>query len=435
MKYYKLYSKRKGSIDSSKQVVIAEVSPIMEITFEKIEKTTLLSNKTKIILIIFYYLVIIWSETIYRNYLFQKSISLEEIFQKDEKYISILKISRILSIFGKEFFQIFLFIIIFASMPLNYSFLMLQSIVYSSYWTNTLKMIYQNERPNWKSEFLTFTCNYGYGNPSGHSFTSIVVYLCLAHILITYFNIYGILKIIIFIIFTSLSFLVVISRVVLGSHSVNQVFYGFSLGLGLYFILIYIIGYHKYSSFDFLKHIKNSKINIIYYFIHICMLFFTILVYLSTKTQDHSDLENKIFNGIRCKIKSPIHKYKNNGFFQSLGISSLIGEQLGINLLFIFLRNKNYMINNSIIEWNKTIINLFFLRIPIILFSTLGVFFYLFIPKNSSLIIIFIFKSSFSFFLCAFGIYFVGIYLCIYLKIANSQINKMDAFNEINVDV
>ena len=159
-------------------------------------------------------------------------------------------------------------------MPLNYSFLMLKSIVYSSYWTNTLKMIYQNERPNWKSELLTFSCNYGYGNPSGHSFTSIVVYLSLAHILITYFNVYGILKIIIFIIFALLSFLVIISRVVLGAHSFNQVFYGFSLGLGLYFILIYIIGYHKYSSFDFLKHIKNNKINFIYYFIHICMLFF-----------------------------------------------------------------------------------------------------------------------------------------------------------------
>ena len=108
---------------------------------------------------------------------------------------------------------------------------------------------------------------------------------------------------------------------------------------------------------------------------------------------------------------------------------------MGINLLFIFLRNKNYMINNSIIEWNKTIINHFFLRIPIILFSTLGIIVYLFIPKNSSLIIIFIFKSSFSFFLCSFGVYFVGIYLCIYLKIANSQIIKMDVLNEIIVDV
>ena len=433
MKYYKLYSKRKGSIDNNKQIIIVEVSPIIEKNFEKIEKTNILSNNTKIIIIVLYYIIIIWSESIYRHYLFEKSISLEEIFQKDNKYISILKISEIFSIFGKELFQIFLFIIIFSSMPLNYSFLMLNSIVYSSYWTNTLKMIYQNDRPNWISKYLTYSCNYGYGNPSGHSFTSIVVYLCFAHILVTFFNVYGIIKIIIFIFFTLLSFLVIISRVILGAHSINQVLYGFNLGLGLYFILIYIIGYHKYSSFEFLKHIKNSKINSIYYAVHLFMLFFTIVIYLTTETRVHSDLENTIFNGIRCKIKNQFNKYKNNGFFQSLGISSLIGEQLGLNILFIILRNKNYIINSSIIEWNKTPKKQLFLRIPIILFSTSGIILYLFIPKNSSLIIIFIFKSSFSFFLCTFGVYFLGIYLCIYKKVANSQIYKMDVLNEITV--
>jgi undecaprenyl-diphosphatase len=427
------YFHRKESLDSNRPVVINEPYS-KKFNFEKNEKTNLISNKLKFILIIIYYLIIIWSETIYRNYLFEKSFSFEEYFQKNDKFISILKISEIISIFGKELFQIFLFLIIFLSMPLNYSFLMLQSIVYSSYWTNTLKMIYQNERPNWISELLTFSCNYGYGNPSGHSFTSIVVYLCLAHILITYFKVSRNIKIIIFIFFLFLSFLIILSRVILGSHSINQVLYGFSLGLGLYYILIYIIGYHKYTCFVFLKHIKNKRINLFYYIFHLFLLLFTILVYLLTKSQDHYDLEINIFNGIRCTNKNPFNKYKNNGFFQSLGIISLIGEQLGLNLLFIILKNKNYMINTNIVEWNKTKLNKLILRIPIILFSSLGIILYFFIPKNSSLIIIFIFKSCFPFFLCLFGMYFVGIYLCIYLKIVNSEIYKMDTLHELISD-
>jgi hypothetical protein len=317
-------------------------------------------------------------------------------------------------------------------MPLNNTFLLLQAIIYSSYLTNTFKMIYQSDRPNWHSNYLTFSCKYGYGNPSGHSITCTALYLSLSHILEYFYKIKGIQKIIIFTFFIIFSLLIIISRVILAEHSVNQVIYGFSLGLGLYYILIHCIGYHKYSSFKFFRHIRKKKINTIYYIIHIFLLIFTILIYIFIEPKDTSKFEYNIFNGVRCKIKDPYVKYNNDGLFQSLSITSLIGAQLGLNILFIILKSQNYLINASIIEWNKTKdLTHYFLRIPIILISSIGVIFFYIIPGDFPLFFIFLFKSAVPFFLGMLGIHFIGIYICISLKISNKDIYKMDMLHDI----
>ena len=416
----------KIKIESNKDIVINENNLKDNYFLKKSKNNFMFLNNIKIVLVLFYFPLIIWSESLYSNYLFEISIPFQEKIQKEEKYKILLKICKILSIFGKDKFYLFLFGIVFLLMPLNYSFLVLQSIVYSNYCTNTLKMIYQSDRPNWRSEYLTFSCNYGYGNPSGHSFASICLYLSLAHIFVTYYKIKGKLKNVIFILLILFSFLIISSRFILAAHSLDQVLYGLTLGLGLYFILIYIIGYHKYSSIDFFQHIRNKKVYNIYIYFHTLLFIFTILVYFKSDTKDHSDLEKSIFNGVRCKIKNPISKYKNDALFQSLCIVSLIGAQYGINLLFKILKNNNYIINFSIIEWNKSDIKKFMLRIPVVLFSSIAIILYFIIPKNFPLLMIFILKSGVPFFLGMLGINFIGIYLCIYLKFANSEIYKMD---------
>ena len=72
------------------------------------------------------------------------------------------------------------------------------------------------------------------------------------------------MKFIIFLLFIILAVLVMFSRVILGAHSINQVLYGFTLGLGIYFVIIYILSYHTYSSDKFLKHITNKTVVISY---------------------------------------------------------------------------------------------------------------------------------------------------------------------------
>jgi membrane-associated phospholipid phosphatase len=443
---------------NQKQIIITDSNHIKNIFEKKGAGEKLSSTKMKVISIIAYFIIVIWLETFYRDFLFKKFIPFQENIQKNEKNKKILEISKFISKFGGELSTLVLFFFLFLFMPLNNTFLLLQAIIYSSYLTNTFKMIYQSDRPNWHSNYLTFSCKYGYGNPSGHSITCTALYLSLSHILEYFYKIKGIQKIIIFTFFIIFSLLIIISRVILAEHSVNQVIYGFSLGLGLYYILIHCIGYHKYSSFEFFRHIRKKKINTIYYIIHIFLLIFTILIYIFIEPKDTSKFEYNIFNGVRCKIKDPYVKYNNDGLFQSLSITSLIGAQLGLNILFIILKSQNYLINASIIvsifslnnpnysyiniasnnksrkviEWNKTKdLTHYFLRIPIILISSIGVIFFYIIPGDFPLFFIFLFKSAVPFFLGMLGIHFIGIYICISLKISNKDIYKMDMLHDI----
>ena len=420
----------KKEIGDSNKIVITETS--IKESFKAKDYKSLISNKIKIIFIFTYFAIIIWVETLIRENLFLKSIPLQERIQKDGKYIKILDISKTISLFGVDILPSVIYVLVFLFMPLNYSFLILQVLVYSSYIANTMKMIYQSDRPNWKSELLIYSCNYGYGNPSGHSLTSISLYLSLSHILTNYFKISHMFNILIFMFFIIFSILIMVSRFLLAAHSMNQILYGFFLGLGLYYIMIYIIGYHKYQSINFLQHMKNKKVNLFYNVFHSALLVAAILVYIFIKEKDHSDLENSIFNDIRCKITKPFTKYKNNALFQSLSIISLIGAQIGINYLIKFLKSKNYIINASLIEWNKTKgIKKIILRILIILISSIGIIMLYFIPGSIPLSLVFIFKSFIPFFFIFFGIHFFGIFFCIYLKIANSEIYKIDILHEI----
>jgi membrane-associated phospholipid phosphatase len=263
------------------------------------------------------------------------------------------------------------------------------------------------------------------------------MFLCLAHIFIKYFKIKkNFFKVIIFILFIFISLLIILSRIILAAHSINQVLYGALLGLGVYAILIHIIQYHKYSSIQFYQYIKKKIVKKIYYIFHVSLLIISVLVYLLTENKDHTDINETIFNGIRCDIKPDYKRYKNGGLFQALAIMGILGAQFGIDILFILLKKNNYMINYSIIEWNKNYkIKNAFLRLIINLFSSIGIILYFIVPGNMNLLLIFIFKSSLAFFLGTAGIFSFGIYLCIKLKIANKDIYKMEALHEITAEV
>ena len=422
---------------SRKNNIITELdlkNNILNSTFTK--TITNFPGKIRIILIIIYFIFIIGLEFFYRDYLFEKSVILQENIQRNKNNEPILKISKIISFLGGEVSAVLFMFLIFLFMPLNYSFLILQSIIYSAYFTNLMKMIYQSDRPNWRSKYLTYYCNYEYGNPSGHSFNSINMFLCLAHIFVKYFKIKNVLKICIFLLSIFISLLIMLTRFILAAHSINQVLYGALLGFGVYIILIHIIKYHEYSSIQFYQHIKKKKIKKIYYIFHIFLLILSIFIYLFTKNKDHSDINKTIFNGIRCKIKPEYKKYKNGGLFQSLAIMAILGAQFGFDILFILLKINNYMINYSIIEWNKNNkIKYAFFRLIVISISSIGIFFYYIVPGNIILFFAFLFKSALPIFLGMFGIYSLGIYLCIKLKIANKDIYKMDALHEITAEV
>ena len=88
------------------------------------------------------------------------------------------------------------------------------------------------------------------------------------------------------------------------------------------------------------------------------------------------------------------------------------------------LKINNYIINGSIIEFNRSSVKRWLIRLPILIVSGIFILLYYLIPGDKSLAVIFIFKSALSFLLTSFGIYFVGIFISIICNLANEEIKK-----------
>ena len=389
------------------------------------------TQKLKILFLVNYFLVIISVEFLYRNNLHNISMNIQEdIKGNKEKKHPFYIFLKIITKFGEEIIMIPIFVVIFLFFPINISFFVLLIIIYSSYITGLFKMIYKEKRPYWYSDILDIVCNKGYGNPSGHSLSSTTLYLSLSHIINNYFSCLKnrkILKIIIFIIFSILILLIMISRFILSAHSLNQILYGFSLGIGLYFLFIHILGYNTYQSSEFLPFIQKTKVLIIYSTINILLLFASILSYFLIKEDENlkNYVKQNVFNGIRCKYLKEYNSFKNGGFFQSLLILALLGAHLGLKILVILLTKFNYIINEYINEFNYSSIKRWFFRIVIIILSMFSCILYFSISDKCDLVYIFIFKFGLSFFLISFGLYSIGIFFSIYFNCANENISKL----------
>ena len=120
----------------------------------------------------------IGTEVAYRNSLFDKSVTVEEDITRSFSSSSI-KFFEIISELGTAKVTMCCFGLIFVFLPLNYSYVIISAIIYSSFFTNFMKTIYQSPRPIWKSDLLRNSCNNGFGKPSGHSFTSSLLYLSM----------------------------------------------------------------------------------------------------------------------------------------------------------------------------------------------------------------------------------------------------------------
>ena len=105
--------------------------------------------------------------------------------------------------------------------------------------TNVFKLRYHQARPFWVSpKIQAFGCSTQYGNPSGHSMTSIAIALIFWY---DYNREFDGQRNVQTIIWRTLGFIVAIayglsigySRVFLGVHSINQLFFGWSLGIWL----------------------------------------------------------------------------------------------------------------------------------------------------------------------------------------------------------
>ena len=369
-----------------------------------------LSKYQKIILLIIYFILCITTNIFYRKSLYDLSLSFQRSFQ--EKFNSqIIKLYfKIITHFGSQVFYIPVFIILFFFNPLNYFIYILSTLLIAIYFSNVLKIIYHNPRPFWNDKKLfKDVCEGGFGNPSGHALGSISTYLGISHLLIKNKlfkeNIKFQIGLFVFTIFFILN--IMLSRIYIGVHSIDQIIYGGLLGLGFYYLMFFIIKGYEFKPKEFLNKIYEGKLIMICVFL--ILLFFPLPFYFFSKSQytDYNKYD-QIFNEFCPKVKFYL-KYFNNDLVGCLLILILLGMYLGL----IFLKKKIDIdfpdCENKIINLNKTNTTIRLKRSMIFLVFSFPILLALIIPETN-LFVIFVFKIGLSFFLTGFSIFGPGIY-------------------------
>jgi len=298
-------------------------------------------KKIKILFGILLFCAIVGIEYSYRIPLFNKSVELitELSLSRTDSAVNFFKF---ITFFGTAGILIPIYILIFNWYPLNKSFAYLMTYSLAAYLTNVLKNIYNNPRPYWvSSNIIIVECSGGYGNPSGHAFSSASVYLALWSITSDneFFKNRSWLKRAYLVVILGFVSLIIYSRFYLGVHAINQLLYGSTLGLTTYIFIFHVLEMDQYDYREFFS-IFTSMFNIIIYWgFYISFIIITILVY------NFNNVDETYRNYVTTKCPS-IKSYRllqHDALSDSLLIFAIFGSHLGFTILQFLLR-KNYTI-------------------------------------------------------------------------------------------
>ena len=379
----------------------------------------------KIILMLLLPISII-AELFYRYPLMDLTITFEEKLQNSLSENSI-NLFKVISKLGGGLIIAITFIIFSLFTSVIELFFIICTLVFSVYLHSLMKGLYREKRPFWENQNLfQKECQLGYGNPSGHSLTQIFFFLTLCDLIIKKIKINFIKKlkkvIMTFIIFLIILFsvgwplLVSFSRLVDGVHYINQIVYGLSLGIVLFFLFSLVLELYEIPLQFFIKIFKIKKI---IGFVYLTLIFLFAISFISFLILDPR-INMKKYNDMvenLCPDKAEFKKLLKESFNESLKIFIIFGLYTGQCIYWhLVLKTKNYNINNlqhmkrinkvyneknisfikKIFESWKT-----FYKILLIFIITLmpGIL-YIAIPiKNTNIIIIFIFQEAAPFFL------------------------------------
>ena len=409
-------------------------------------------NKNKNIFFLILLPIIVITELFYNNFLFNYSLNFELNIQK---YLSdnIIIFFRFITKAGCEYFIFISLIIIIFNFSLIKVIICFFGLTICIYIQSIMKMIYGNSRPFLENhQLFKGICDGGFGNPSGHALVSCYFYLILINYIINhkYFNDRAILKIILTLVFLISLILVILSRLILGLHSINQVIYGSLLGIWIFYAIIYIFKLDKISIIIYRKIYNNIK-----YIIYISLFFLlSILIPITiffnfNKHLNYLELNYKLDNN--CEITKKFRRFNYDGIFGSLIIISLIGFYIG-QFLFWSLTDKYYkgnldksnndyyLIDELINNWNKNKCfifdkksNIFVIIKAIFLCSSPLLLFISISPESNSMLVIFLFKFAVPLLLLSFLISGIGSFWLIILYCGNKE-NLINNYYQINID-
>lgn len=402
-------------------------------------------------------LVIILTELLYRNSLFDSSVDLIRKFHADKDSDDfIFSLCKFVSKLPEPYVLLFVGLLIYSFCNTYKTVIFIMSMLISTYLISLMKLIYKSPRPYWNDlDILALSCEGGYGNPSGHTFLATVMGMVTWEITINNnprLKERRLLKGISLVLYLLVMLAVAISRILLGVHSINQVIYGYLLGFSLYAFFFHVF-YIDLLRADQLKYIITNLNTPLVSSVVIMSLFGIGLLFYFLDL--NSDRDEEWTSTLVAICKDHIKEYKMLKYEGMSGIItglSSIGVFLGIYLEYVLLFHKNdslwewynfenteeedeealvtnYRINLSKEgQWNMTSFFPTLLRIIITVFSTLlFLLLYLLISNEADLIVVWVFKVWLSLFLCMMNLFLFNKVLCKVLKISNLTVFHLTA--------
>ena len=405
------------------------------------------------VIIILVFILFFISEFFFRKPLFDFSKSFEKDWQKISSS-STISFFKIITKVGGEYLMGAPIAFVLCFFQIIKSSFFIAGLIFVLHFHSLMKIWYGNKRPYWEDITLfKGICDGGFGNPSGHSISSVYLYSTLYVYLIEtkILEKKFIIKCLLFIFFATFVILVILSRLILGIHSINQVIYGFALGLFTSLLVVKILKLHKMPIL-FYKRLFKEKI--IIFCISGILLILEILSILSSISfnanfdYDHYDKILKIL----CQELPKYRKFNMDGLFGAFVVMALLGMYLGQVIFWYLIDNfykkkktkiqkmdsikssdyindienddyddkiNNKILDDRIIHWNENrsfnncSTNKILQIIVIIIICCSPLYLFIFISKDANMIVIFIFKFGIPFFLSLFLIFSIGFYYII----------------------
>ena len=338
--------------------------------------------KIKLIFIAVYFILTISLERIYNNKLFNKSLDIIPDFQESSEPYDIFW--NFMTFFGTKLGVGIIYVIFFLFIPLNQVFALTFLLLFTGYLDNTLQILYLQERPIWIKEEINTGNKHAciYGNPSGHSLTSSSLYLSLWFILsqnidnkVLSRGITLILKYAILILSILIISVVMISRLYFGVHSLNQIIFGGTIGIGIFLLFLPILKiYHNSGNEFFSKQYLNKHNQII--FTIICIIFYYAL-YFGRK--DLSWVKEKPNWQKMCNDQKWSKILIKGSFFGGMSAFIILGMILGLLFSKNQIDKEFYAKEEIIINWDQGsfLPRLFRMLILLLGFTPIGIIFLL----------------------------------------------------------
>ena len=357
-----------------------------------------MTRKYIILIISIYFIIIISTERIYFQSLFNESLELIPKFQKSSpnsyhfwKFIAYLGSKPVLG-------GIYIILILF--LPLNQVFIMFFLLIFTGFVDHTTKILYRQERPLWMNDEIDVHSEHacGYGNPSGHALSSSCLYISLWYMLSDLISgliknnkkLLNIIKYSILAFCLGIVYLIMTSRIYLGVHSINQIIFGFFIGVGIFLLFLPLFKSYCNTSTEFLNKQYNYR-----YFICGMITSGILIYYISYFTRKDIEGVKELLNWKKMCLDQKWSKILIKGSFMGgESIFIILGMYLG--LFFVKYKiNKIYQNTEEIIfNWQKEkfinrLIRLIFLAIGFIpvgiifllnLFDISYIFFYIVTP-------------------------------------------------------